>query len=359
LLNRKTITTALHPLAWGFAGTALVCAALFASSKPDQASPEKVGWIEGEAIAVQGPMTAEMAHGQPKTVLLSGSDVRVKSGQARINLVEGGQLSICGPAHFSVLKAAGSLTVALDSGTIHAHIEREPVLTIYTAQIQAKPITIAGNPQDLLVGFEPAGAMCVRATSGAVRIEQQLTGQNVIVPQGADVLVPNGQLENLRSGTAHCSCELQLAKSPPAPENVRPSGSDVPKQGETTVSNSTSARPSDPPDNNAPIYQVFMPPLTYDAKAKVQPDIDPHLLVLIRRVRVRPTLIFQGRVEGDPIVAANSTSEQDKAAAPPSAAKPIPQSSPADPQANESVLGRVRAFFHRLWTRTSASATIH
>jgi len=41
-----------------------------------------------------------------------------------------------------------------------------------------------------------------------------------------------------------------------------------------------------------------MPPLIYDANAKVQPEIDPKMIVLVRRVRVRPTLIFQGRVEG-------------------------------------------------------------
>jgi len=41
-----------------------------------------------------------------------------------------------------------------------------------------------------------------------------------------------------------------------------------------------------------------MPPLIYDANAKVQPEVDPKMIVLVRRVRVRPTLIFRGRVEG-------------------------------------------------------------
>ena len=54
-----------------------------------------------------------------------------------------------------------------------------------------------------------------------------------------------------------------------------------------------------------------MPPLHYDANAKVQQDYDPNLIVLVRRARVRPTLIFQGKVEGDPVVA--------QAAAPPPA----------------------------------------
>jgi len=46
-----------------------------------------------------------------------------------------------------------------------------------------------------------------------------------------------------------------------------------------------------------------MPPLVYDANAKVQPEIDPRMIILVRRVRVRPTLIFQGRVEGVAVAA--------------------------------------------------------
>jgi hypothetical protein len=98
-----------------------------------------------------------------KTVLRSGSDVRVKSGTARIDLVEGGLITICGPAHLSILKAAGAVTVALDNGTVHIHIGQTPILTVYTPQIKAQPIAIGEAEQDLLVGFDTPGAMCVRA----------------------------------------------------------------------------------------------------------------------------------------------------------------------------------------------------
>ncbi len=103
---------------------AILCAALLAAAaaRPDEPPSDSVGVIDGEAIAVNGPMSVEVVHGQAKTVLRSGSDVRVKSGAARIDLVEGGQISICGPAHLSVLKSGGSLTIAVDTGTIHAHI---------------------------------------------------------------------------------------------------------------------------------------------------------------------------------------------------------------------------------------------
>ncbi|MFI5057523.1 MAG: hypothetical protein ACHQLQ_05010 [Candidatus Acidiferrales bacterium] len=329
---------------------------LLAAPRPDEPPSDFVGVIEGDAIAVSGPMNVKVVNGQVRTTLRSGSDVRVKSGQARIDLVEGGNIVICGPAHFSVLKSAGALTLALDSGTIHAHIKREPALTIYTAQVQAMPVAIGGSPQDLLVGFDAAGAMCVRAASGAVRLEQQLTGQSVIVPQNGDVLIANGQLDGLRTASGHCSCELQVAKASPPPAipevSVLASNEDIrKKQAEAAP------QPQQPAEQKLaatqePIYQVFMPPLAYDSSAKVQREFDPRFIVLVRRVRVHPTLIYQGRVEGDPVIVASS------AAPPISAGADLhlnQQSAPktAAPIQNDSMLNRVRNFLHRLWTRNS------
>jgi hypothetical protein len=94
-----------------------------------------------------------------------------------------------------------------------------------------------------------------------------------------------------------------------------------------------------------PIYQVFMPPLVYDANAKVQPDFDPKMIVLIRRVRVRPTLIFQGRVEGEMVAAAVPTPSPAPSAAA-NASKPAAR-------ASDSFVDRVRTFVRKLWSRGS------
>ncbi len=271
---------------------AILCAALIAgaSARPDESSSDPVGIIDGEAISVTGPMSVEVVHGRVKTVLRSGSDVRVKSGTARIDLVEGGQIGICGPAHLSVLKSRGSLTVALDTGTIHVHIEQDLALTIYTPQIQAQAIAIGDAPRDVLVGFDASSAMCIRANSGAVRAEQQLTGQSVVVPQTGDVLLLNAETSAARE---------------------------------------------------EPVYQVFIPPLIYDASAKVQPEVDPRMIVLVRHVRVRPALIFQGRVEGQAIAAG---------APPPAPAQAVTASaSKSAAPAGDSFVDRVRNFVRKLW----------
>ena len=318
-----------------------------AAARPDNPSPgDSVGAIEGEAIAVTGPMSVETVNGGIATVLHSGSDVRVKSGSARINLVEGGRIAICGPAHFSVLKSGNSLTIALDTGTIHAHIEHQPALTMYTPQIQAQTVAIGGGPQDAIVGFDASGAMCVRTNRGALRLEQQLTGQNVLVPQGGSVFLASGQIDSLRTDSGeHCDCELQLAEAaPPPPEVSRlASAAEVRHKIEDVKPNVPTAEPPKPvTPKEGPIYQVFVPPLIFNANSKVQPEVDPKMIVLIRRVRVRPTLVFQGKVEGE-IVPVKAP----VASTPPPAAPA--KTTPPPVVKTASLTERVLNFFRKLW----------
>jgi len=294
-----------------------------------------VGVIDGEAITVTGPMSAEALNGEMKTVLRSGGDVRVKSGTARIDLVEGGQISICGPAHLSVLKSGGSLTIALDTGTVHVRLERDLPVTVYTPFIQAQTVAIGDGPRDALVGFDPSGAMCIRANVGAIRVEQQLTGQSVLIPQTGDVFLFNGQLDNLRTSAGHCACDLQVAKASPLPQPVV----------------SQSATVETPSPNEEPIYQVIVPPLIYDAKARVQPEIDSKFIVLVRRVRVRPALIFQGRVEGAAVMPMPTPA---RAPAPTAASTEDPANAPKpSAPASDSVVDRVRSFVRKLWSSGS------
>jgi hypothetical protein len=88
-----------------------------------------------------------------------------------------------------------------------------------------------------------------------------------------------------------------------------------------------------------------MPPLIYDANAKVQPEIDPRMIVLVRRVRVRPTLIFQGRVEGVAVAAV----------IPPLIPAPAAAANAAKPAApaSDSFVNRVRNFVRKLWSSSS------
>src|SRR4029077_7133578 len=103
------------------------------------------------------------------------------------------------------------------------------------------------------------------------------------------------------------------------------------------------ATPKPAAAKEGPVYEVFMPPLSYDASAKVQPDyFDPQLIVLVRRVRVRPTLIFQGSVKDAPAVA--------KKTSPLAPAKMPEMPAPQSQQAQPSIFARIRAFFRSLFS---------
>jgi hypothetical protein len=322
---------------------------------------EIIGTIEGQAIALKGPMSVQVVGNEVKTLLRSGVDVRVKSGHARIDLSGGGTIAICGPAHISLLKAANGLTVALDSGTIHAHIEGDLALNVFTTQIVAKSIAIGDGPTDLLVGFDTPGLMCVRAGRGAVRLQEQFGSQSIVVPQGSDVTLANGQLDGLRNNNALCACdpysvEMAVNGKGSAPESSTPqtgalATSDEIRKGFTLknpLPAKRAAEPVEPPKADAgPTYQVYMPPLRYDASQRVQDEPDAKLIVLVRRVRVRPTLIFESRVEGDePPVQSKSLS---------AAAKPQNEvtAKPAAAPTSAGIVDRVKNFLKSLWTPNS------
>jgi hypothetical protein len=351
--NRRLLRGALLLVGLGLVFAASAAATLH----PQEPQGEIIGTIEGQAIAVKGPMSVQVVGNEVKTLLRSGVDVRVKTGRARIDLVEGGTISVCGPAHISMLKTANALTVALDSGTIHARVDGNLALNVFTAQILAKSVAIGDGPQDILVGFDAPGQMCIRAARGAIRLEEQFGGQSVMVPQGGDVILANGQINAMRSSSGQCACEgfepKVLASSPNVPELSTLASSEEVKKAAPPRNPVTQSAPA--PVSAVPLkapafeptYQVIMPPLRYDASAKVQDEPDPKLIVLVRRVRVRPTLIFESKVEGEPVlVVPKVNSSTDVKAAQNSAPKPAAA-------ASDSVVDRVKTFFKSLWAPNS------
>ena len=144
----------------------------------------------------------------------------------------------------------------------------------------------------------------------------------------------------------HCACDLQVAKAtpPPQPEvSQLATAEEVRKKAPDAKPNTQAATVETPPAKEEPVYQVFMPPLIYDANAKVQPEVDPKMIVLVRRVRVRPALIFQGRVEGE---AAAAVTPAPVPASTPAAAANAPK--PAAPS-SDTFVDRVRNFVRKLW----------
>ncbi len=314
-----------------------------------QAAPEMVGRIDGDDIAVKGAVSVEVENGRSITVLASGSEVTVRSGQARLVLVDGGEIGVCAPAHFSLLKSGGAITLALDYGRVHPRLERGVSLTIYTPLIVATPISIAEGPRDATVGLEATGAMCVLAERGAVRVEQQLSGQSLLVPQSGEVAFAGGQLEVLRGATGACHCDVLTARAAPPPP-PRPPELSVPASPGLARPIKPPVMPSKnpvpetreepkPPAIEEPIYKVIMPPLTFDAAAPAPPpDPGPDTILLVREARVRPAEVYRGRVEGAPVPSSSP------ARSPGTLAKDAPKK-------KAGVFSKIGRFFRRIFSR--------
>lgn len=273
-------------------------------------TPPTVGQLEGSDVAVRGPSSSLRQDGRDVTVLFGGSEVTVRSGYARILLSEGGEIGVCGPAQFSLLKSGGSLTIALSSGRLHARVDATLPLSFYTPLLVAAPLAIGGGARETVFGIETSGAACVLAGRGAVRLEQQFTGHTLVVPERAEVVLPDGQLDSLREARGVCRCEAPVAL---APTPAAPRQPDVAvAAAKAAPENKDSEKKPEPkaPAREEPVWKVVMPPLTFDAAAaSPPPEPSPETILLVREVRVRPAVIFTGRVESPAPKAAQAKAE--------------------------------------------------
>ncbi len=331
----------------------VLAAALLANARfPDQDPPLVVARIEGDDLDVTTAYNGQIEINNGPTGVASGSDVTVHSGGALLMLNSGGEISICGPAHFTLHKTAEALTLALDYGRVHPTLDTSETFTIYTPLVVATPIAISGTRRDATLGLDQSGEMCILTDRGAMRVEPQFGGQSMIVPQGGIANLAGGQIESLRGDASTCSCNFQRASvdqsKVPAP------APDVSSREFATLSHPVQPEPkkaetATPDSSPEPVYTVLMPPLSFDANSPAPPpDPSPETILLVREVRMRPSVVLHGHVNPAPAEAAPIT-----------ASASIP-ASPADdrrPESQPSLMTRMRNFFRKLTGQAPCSGT--
>ena len=323
----------LRLLRWAVVPAVAALALLALPTVASAQGPEVIGRIEGEAFAARGQVSVAQEGGRGVTTLLSGSEVTVANGHARIVLADGGgEIDICGPAQASLLKSSGAITLALSYGRVHARVSAELPLQVFTAMVTATPVSVGGRPRDAVIGLEASGRMCIYAPHGAVRLENQFSGQRVLVPQLGEVSIPGGQIENLQEATGSCRCEIPVAQKD---EALPPRAPETPLRA--------SSPPSLEKKEEGVTFTAVMPPLTFSAEAPAPPPLPRvQMIQLIRDVRVLP-VTYRGRVE--------RAARAQKPQAPPAA----PAGSSAGPaRASSEKVGfgtRVKNFFKRLFGR--------
>jgi len=327
----------------------LVLTAFLASprlSRGQQAPPGAVGRVEGNDVSVDNGTAADTAPaavtpGAPSFVF-NGSVLTVHDGKARLTLVAGGQVDVCGPAKFTLLQSGASITLALNFGRIHLQLPAGTPLRIFTPTMIATPLDIGGASRDITAGLDMNDSLCVVASSGAIRLEQQFTGAGLIVPQGGEFFLAAGNLVPVAGAPGSCECTPMHAQSLPPPK-IPVMGVTSPDQLNTQQYPSESApappqapapqiavaekepapepnvqlrilaganethpilpAPKDtapsPPVVSVPEYKIILPPLVYSASSLPAPPEDPAIeaVLLVRTVHVEEDYQFTGHVE--------------------------------------------------------------
>ena len=249
-----------------------------------------VGQLTGGDVAVAGALEFSSVGGNTIATIGNGNEVTVNSGQARIELVEGGEITVCGPAHFTIFKSGNAITLALDYGRVHPMLDASVPFTVFTPFVIASPVSIDQGRRDLTISLERTGALCAIPVRGAARIEQQLSGQSVLLPEGGATNWMGGQLSATPPTPQSCGCGATVSKN----EEPKPLELSVPVK--PPVQNPAAVPP--PVVSDQPVYMVYMPPLTFDANSpEPPPDPDPQTILLVRESRLRPDVVFRGRVE--------------------------------------------------------------
>ncbi|HEV2222321.1 MAG TPA: hypothetical protein VGR84_04905, partial [Candidatus Acidoferrales bacterium] len=323
-----------------FGASLLLACGILATRAGAQAAAPILGEIAGDDISVLGPSHIVNGNSSRAITFGGGSTVIVHAGKARVEFVGGGELEICGPAKFSVLASGEALTVALSFGRVHVKFDASRPITIYTPLIVATPMAIGDQPRDVTVGLMNTGAMCVVAARGAVQVQQQLSGETLVVPQPSEILLQGtSSLGAARAASGSCQCDfdessarssaspagivaqgqtsqkLPPSQPEPSPKNIAktppparadsatsqistPAQRTIAKKDATTEQPASRSATSALPPADRPITKIDLPPIGYDATSAtaIAEPLSVATLMLAKEARVEPEWIFHGTV---------------------------------------------------------------
>jgi hypothetical protein len=312
-----------------------------------QGSQAIIGHIEGDDLSVQDSAASASPQNPGSILLTSGSIITVRSGQARIELTAGGQIGVCGAAKFTLLASNAAVTLAVSYGRVRVHLDGSTPLVLYTPTVVATPVAIADGSRDVTLGLEITGSLCVLASHGAVRLQQQFTGETLTVPQPTEMFLAGQQLKALPGGPSHCECDALNARAAPRPSPSIPAtapavvpaapaavAKNAAPETRASVEVSVAAPPPDPhaaqtpktppasvPEHEETAWKVVMPTLAFDANAPAAPpEPSPAIILLVREVRIAPDWVFHGTVAAPARRPSASARPAARPAAPPPAA---------------------------------------
>jgi hypothetical protein len=217
--------------------------------------------IEGTDVSVEGPSAAGSDNDRGGSTILvgSGSVVVVHSGQARLALLTGGGVDICGPARFTILQSGNDVTLAVELGRMRVRLPATVTLRLFTPTIVATPIEISGGARDVTVGLDSDDSLCVLAAIGALQLEHQFTGEKLIVPQSGEFFLNSGKLIPVVGKSGSCQC-AEMESHPFLPTPTKPADfAKTPKKDEPILVPDMQLAGGQPPPGAPPILATAVP----------------------------------------------------------------------------------------------------
>lgn len=216
---------------------------------------QNIGVLTGGEFAIHGSVQFGR---DGKPMLVSGSEIEVRSGTVTLALEGGGTVRFCGAMKATVLKGQG-LLLALDTGAVEMESggEADAIETPFYR------VTGAGHSA---LSITPEGRVCVRATAGTVRVSEQFgSGQLVLPPGKAMSLTADGGVNAAEPVPPEsCGCKPQ----PPVPSPPTPNSSPIPQPPtQTTLAVPLVFRAEEMPAGKPAEPQVTLPVVVSDPQA--------------------------------------------------------------------------------------------
>ena len=327
----------------------LILVSMLSAAAHAQNSPtQPIGRIQGLDVSVDGGTAATVptADEIPSINVSNGSVVTVHSGKARLTLLRGGEVDVCGPAKFTMLTSGNDITLALNFGRLHVHLPANTSLRVFSPTVIATPIDINGGSRDVTIGLDLNDSLCVLATSGAIQLEHQFTGEKLIVPQAGEFFLNGGTLVPVAGKPGSCGCTPMQTHAPPqAPERIpefaraaapQPTPSEVPpastRAAEARSDSPAIEQPVQPgavfvipvyPNDSRPVLAPHddapgeAPSIAEPLRGDVTPALafmasapspgaqaEPEMMLLVREARESPDWEFDGHVDAPAFVTA-------------------------------------------------------
>jgi hypothetical protein len=195
------------------AGAALSVSAAGFPSPQVETSDYPVGVLTSKGrVDIEGRIQVTARSKSADPMIYSGNKIYVAEGEARLDLVLGGNIKLCRDSQFTILQGHSPYLFTLNKGSISFELSESRGDTFFTPDflIQTTVNTADGKPFSFRgeLSVDDRGVVCVRSVEGSLRLMTQNNRGILTIPAGASVRLNPGEIKP-ESIVLNQSCSCQ------------------------------------------------------------------------------------------------------------------------------------------------------